>query len=190
MCDSVTPDTVVRKWLSCKPYLLTVALPSGSLTWNGAMAFCSVQKPFVCLIQLLVTHSPRSLTTKAHFPNTLINLLLPFCCQQCLLRFSSTTFSLFQLLLARFVGFFFAIRLQLDWWSACPRARFNWTSLQQFLSMKKEEKINVCKLDLHLAAANCLQIGPIMSRSCTRVVFGQHYVLEWGKWNGWNILFT
>lgn len=59
------------------PYRLTVALPSASLTWKGAMTLCNVQKPFVCLIQLLVTQSPCSLTTKAHFPNTLINLLLP-----------------------------------------------------------------------------------------------------------------
>lgn len=181
MCDSVTPDTVVRKWLSCKPCRLTVALPSGSLTWKGAMALYSIQKPFVCLIQLLVTQSPCSLTTKARFPNVLINLLLPFCCQRCLLRFSSTTLSLFQLPFARFVGGFLPFASSSTGDQLVQEQSLTAQKYSTFCLNKIRRIINVFKLDLHLAATNCLQIGQIISRSCTIVVFGRHYVLERSK---------
>lgn len=181
MFDSVASDTVIRKWLSSKPYCLTVALPSGSLTWQRPMALYSVQKRFVRLIQPLVTQSPCSLTTKAHFPSTLINLLLPFCCQQCLLRFSSTTLSLFQLLFARFVGFFLPFASgsadgQLVQEQSLTGQKYSTISLNE-----KRRKINVFKLHLHLAATNCLQIGQIVFWSCTIVVFGRHCVLEQSK---------
>lgn len=141
--DSVTSDTVVRKWLSCKPYCLTVALPSGSLTWQEAMALYSVQKT-IC------TSHPTSCNTKSllfdyksAFPKHAHKSSFAFLLPAVFAAVQQHNAFIVSAAVCTICWGFFAIRLRFGRWSACPRAKFNWAKVFNNFSQWKKMK-NKC----------------------------------------------
>lgn len=90
VCTSRVSQCNGNLWQCCwsyKPYLLTVALPFGSLIWNGAteLLLCP-KKTFVCLIQLLFEYKS-AFPKHAHKSSLAFFLASSVCCGWAVQRF-------------------------------------------------------------------------------------------------------